>query len=64
MIINKKIVPQKLIRQAIYAWTIICKQFSISNLPLDAYILNKALMLLNLTMSEKVIRSWLRKVKD
>lgn len=32
-------------------------------LPADATVLNRALMLLNLTMSEKLIKQWLKKVR-
>ena len=33
-----------------------------ANLPLDEKILNKVLMLLNLTMSEHLIKAWIKKV--
>lgn len=63
MIHSKKIVAQKLVRQSMYAWTLICKEFGTSNLPLDPVVLNKALMLLNCTMSEQLIKQWIKKVR-
>jgi hypothetical protein len=63
MIWSKKIVPLKVIQSANYAWTLICKECDCSNLPLDEVILNQALMLLNLTMSEQLIKQWIKKVR-
>jgi|LauGreDrversion4_2_1035121.scaffolds.fasta_scaffold132029_1 hypothetical protein len=34
-----------------------------ANLPLDEKVLNRALMLLNLTMSEQLIKKWIQEVK-
>lgn len=36
---------------------------SSANLPLDEKVLNRALMLLNLTMSEQLIKKWIQEVK-
>jgi hypothetical protein len=33
-----------------------------ANLPLDEKVLNRALMLLNLTMSEQLIKKWIQEV--
>lgn len=87
---HRKIIPTKLVRQGMYAWTLICKELAkikesemagldeerpdgedkkmaappgCANLPLDEKVLNKALMLLNLTMSENLIKIWIKKVK-
>lgn len=34
-----------------------------ANLPLDSGVLNRALMLLNLTLSEQLIKQWIKKVR-
>lgn len=34
-----------------------------ANLPLDEKVLNRVLMLLNLTMSEQLIKKWIHEVK-
>lgn len=62
MIYSKKIIPLKLVRQTMYAWTLICKECDCSNLPLDPVVLNQALMLLNCTVSENLLKQWIKKV--
>ena len=63
MIVQKKIIPLKMIRNTIYAWTLICRECESETLPLCSRVLNKVLMMLQLTQSEKLISQWILKVR-
>ena len=63
MISIRKTLPLKFVRSGLYAWSLVCKEIGCSNLPLDEKLLNRVLMLINLTMSENVIKQWIKKVR-
>lgn len=63
IISQKKFLTLKKIREGVYAWNQICRQENCSNLPIDFELLNNALMLVNLTMSELLMKKWFELMK-
>lgn len=64
MIYSRRIVGLKIIRSAVYALRLLCKELECTNIPLDPEILNRVLMMLNLTLSETLIKQWVKKIRS
>ena len=53
-----KLCSLKQVREGVGAWNLTCRQYNVTNLPIDPVVINQALMLVNKTMSETIRWRW------